>query len=152
MTADIYGDCLSVLSGYKPTSGCSRSAPTGALGTITTDFTYFGSHTTAALLTINPGHTAIAQALTSVDPSAFQGVSIAPMAILIHKSGDATAGGGSLSSGGSAPTSTAAGQGGGGQNPSQPNAAGLSRGRGGHMALMVSICAVAMSAALVLAL
>jgi hypothetical protein len=151
MTADIQGECLSVLSDYKPSVGCLRSAPDGAVGTVTTDLTYFGSRTTAAILTISPSHPVVSQTLTSVDPADFDGISVMPMAILVHRSEDTSPS--TTGSAGASPTGSGGG-GGSGNSPSKPNAAtpGRLRGRGDQIALLVSVGTVAVGAAFVLAL
>ena len=138
MTANTQGNCYSVLSDYKPSVGCFRSAPDGAVGTITTGITYFGSSTTAALITIAPSHPVTLMSTTTVSAADYVGVSIMAMAILIHKPED-------LSTGGNGPD----------KDP-HANAAGSVRmgsgDRRSQWAFLVFLCTIAIGSVFVLSL
>ena len=51
MTALTDGVCYSTLPDYKITTICERIIPTDVLGSVTTDLTFLGVHTTAVLQT-----------------------------------------------------------------------------------------------------
>jgi len=139
MTAHLQGHCFSILADYKPTVGCLRSATEGAFGSATTAFTFFGSATTAAVITVAPSISVSLTTTTITNTAEYAGVSLVPMAIMVRRPEDSATGGG----------------GGPGKDPSRPNAAGSGRtgaaDRAARRAFVVGVCAVAMGSAFALA-
>ena len=119
MTALTDGVCYSTLPDYKITTICERIIPTDVLGSVTTDLTFLGVHTTAVLQTWatktgGGAPVAVTTTLEAAQHESHVGAKQIPMVMLVKKGGDGAGGG----------------DGGGG---SKPNAAG-GGGAGGAIA------------------